>query len=58
MPGVGAHGNRLDSVRLPQRRLRAHRPAEQAAVALKRGGVGYYSDDDFLHAGAGRVRTW
>jgi len=28
------------------------------ALALKRGGVGYYSGSDFLHVDTGRVRRW
>ncbi len=30
----------------------------RAAVALARGGVGYYPDSDFVHLDTGRVRTW
>jgi uncharacterized protein YcbK (DUF882 family) len=29
-----------------------------AALELKRGGVGYYRQSDFLHVDTGRVRTW
>lgn len=29
-----------------------------AALALRRGGVGYYPKDDFVHLDTGRVRTW
>jgi uncharacterized protein YcbK (DUF882 family) len=29
-----------------------------AAVALQRGGVGYYKDSDFVHVDTGRVRRW
>jgi uncharacterized protein YcbK (DUF882 family) len=29
-----------------------------AAVALGRGGVGYYPDADFIHVDTGRFRTW
>ena len=29
-----------------------------AALALGRGGVGYYADSDFLHVDVGRVRRW
>ena len=29
-----------------------------AALALKRGGVGYYPASDFVHVDVGRVRTW
>jgi uncharacterized protein YcbK (DUF882 family) len=30
----------------------------QAAVALGRGGVGYYSASDFIHVDLGRIRYW
>jgi uncharacterized protein YcbK (DUF882 family) len=42
-------------VRVPGRplaRLRA------AALALGRGGVGYYPDSDFVHVDVGRLRAW
>ncbi len=29
-----------------------------AAKELRRGGVGYYADPDFVHVDTGRVRTW
>jgi uncharacterized protein YcbK (DUF882 family) len=29
-----------------------------AAVALQRGGVGYYRGPDFVHVDTGRVRRW
>ena len=29
-----------------------------AAIALERGGVGYYPDSDFVHIDTGRVRSW
>ena len=29
-----------------------------AALALHRGGVGYYADSDFVHVDVGRVRRW
>jgi uncharacterized protein YcbK (DUF882 family) len=29
-----------------------------AALALQRGGVGYYAASDFLHVDVGRVRRW
>jgi uncharacterized protein YcbK (DUF882 family) len=41
---------RLEGV--PTSRLR------QQAIALRRGGVGYYPDSDFVHMDTGRVRTW
>ncbi len=34
------------------------RELKQAAVALKRGGVGYYAGSDFVHLDIGRVRYW
>lgn len=36
----------------PLRRLRA------AALALRRGGIGYYPESDFVHIDVGRVRRW
>ena len=41
---------RLEGV--PTARLR------QQAISLRRGGVGYYPDSDFVHVDTGRVRTW
>ena len=29
-----------------------------AALALQRGGVGYYPGSDFIHVDVGRVRSW
>lgn len=37
---------------VPTARLR------DAAIAMKRGGVGYYPDSDFVHIDTGAVRTW
>lgn len=34
------------------------RQLRQAALELKAGGVGYYSDSDFIHVDTGRVRYW
>jgi uncharacterized protein YcbK (DUF882 family) len=48
------HGRAID-VRLegvPTTKLR------QQALAMKRGGVGYYADSDFVHMDTGRVRSW
>lgn len=42
-------------VRLPGRRLADLR---WAAIALGRGGVGYYPGSDFVHVDVGRVRAW
>ncbi len=36
----------------------ATRELKQAAVTLKRGGVGYYPQSDFIHVDTGRVRYW
>ena len=41
---------RLNDVELPKLR--------DAALAQKRGGVGYYSKSDFVHIDTGRVRRW
>ena len=30
----------------------------RAALALHRGGVGYYPHSDFIHVDTGRVRQW
>jgi uncharacterized protein YcbK (DUF882 family) len=30
----------------------------KAALALQRGGVGYYPHSDFIHVDVGRVRQW
>ncbi len=29
-----------------------------AALAMQRGGVGYYAQSDFVHVDVGRVRRW
>lgn len=42
-------------VRVPDRRLDAVR---DTALALGRGGVGYYPRDGFVHLDIGRVRRW
>ena len=42
-------------IRLPGTKTSLFR---QAAVALHRGGVGYYSGSDFIHVDVGRVRYW
>jgi uncharacterized protein YcbK (DUF882 family) len=34
------------------------RKIREVAVELKRGGVGYYAESDFVHLDTGRVRTW
>jgi uncharacterized protein YcbK (DUF882 family) len=57
--GVARHslhpqGQAID-IRLPGRDLRRLR---DAALHLKRGGVGYYHDSDFVHVDIGPVRHW
>ena len=47
-------GKAID-VRVPGRRLDSVR---DAALALARGGVGYYPQDGFVHVDVGRVRRW
>jgi uncharacterized protein YcbK (DUF882 family) len=42
-------------VRLPGVELRTLR---QAALALRRGGVGYYPSSNFVHLDTGRLRSW
>ncbi len=42
-------------VRLPGTHLARFR---DAALALRRGGVGYYASSDFIHVDVGRVRRW
>lgn len=34
------------------------RDLRDAAIALQRGGVGYYEESDFLHVDTGHVRRW
>ena len=48
------HGKAID-IRLPGRELHWLR---DAALKLKRGGVGYYADSDFIHVDTGPVRHW
>ncbi len=57
--GVATHslhivGKAID-IRLPGRALPDLR---DAALALRRGGVGYYPKSDFVHVDTGRVRRW
>jgi uncharacterized protein YcbK (DUF882 family) len=42
-------------IRLPGRELALLR---RAALSLRRGGVGYYPDSNFIHVDVGRVRHW
>lgn len=48
------HGKAID-IRLPGRNTGS---LQKAAIALKRGGVGYYPKSDFVHVDIGRVRFW
>lgn len=48
------HGRAID-VRLSGRDTRRLR---DAAIALGRGGVGYYASSNFVHLDTGRVRSW
>lgn len=57
--GVAKHslhmvGEAVD-IRVPGRDLALVR---KAALAMKRGGVGYYPKSDFVHVDCGRVRHW
>ena len=47
-------GKAID-IRVPGRDTRS---LQKAAIALKRGGVGYYPKSDFVHVDIGRVRYW
>jgi uncharacterized protein YcbK (DUF882 family) len=47
-------GRAID-VRLADVQLRALR---QAALSMRRGGVGYYPASNFVHVDTGRVRAW
>ena len=47
-------GKAID-IRLPGHELKT---LQQAAVDLRRGGVGYYPSSDFVHVDVGRVRYW
>ncbi|HYG26328.1 MAG TPA: DUF882 domain-containing protein [Caulobacteraceae bacterium] len=47
-------GKAID-IRLPGRALTSVR---DTALAMKRGGVGYYARSDFVHVDTGRVRRW
>ncbi|HSV02934.1 MAG TPA: DUF882 domain-containing protein [Phenylobacterium sp.] len=57
--GVAAHSLHMQGmamdIRLPGVDL-AH--LRDAALDLRRGGVGYYPDSDFVHVDVGRVRRW
>jgi uncharacterized protein YcbK (DUF882 family) len=57
--GVALHSLHMEAeaidIRLPGLKTSALR---DAALALDRGGVGYYAKSDFIHVDVGRVRHW
>lgn len=57
--GVAKHSLHMEAeaidIRLPGVKTSVVR---DAALALHRGGVGYYSSSDFIHVDVGRVRRW
>lgn len=57
--GVALHSLHMQAeaidIRLPGTKTSAVR---DAALALHRGGVGYYARSDFVHVDLGRVRRW
>jgi len=57
--GVALHSLHMEAeaidIRLPGLRTSTFR---DAALALHRGGVGYYAKSDFIHVDVGRVRRW
>ena len=57
--GVARHSLHMQAeaidIRLPGISTAAVR---DAALSLRRGGVGYYRDSDFVHVDVGRVRRW
>jgi uncharacterized protein YcbK (DUF882 family) len=57
--GVATRSLHMDGkavdIRLPGRSLSKVR---DAALAMQRGGVGYYAKSDFVHVDTGRVRRW
>lgn len=57
--GVAEHSLHMQAeaidIRLPGLKTSAFR---DAALALHRGGVGYYAKSDFIHVDVGRIRRW
>lgn len=57
--GVAKHSLHMEAMaidlRVPGRDLRK---VQAAAMAMQRGGVGYYAKEDFVHVDVGRVRHW
>jgi len=57
--GVAKHSMHMDGkaidIRMPGKDLAQ---VHKAAMAMRRGGVGYYPDSQFVHMDTGRVRYW
>jgi uncharacterized protein YcbK (DUF882 family) len=57
--GVAKHSMHMDGkaidIRMPGKSLAQ---VHKAAMAMRRGGVGYYPDSQFVHMDTGRVRYW
>lgn len=57
--GVAEHSLHMEAeaidIRLPGLKTSAFR---DAALALRRGGVGYYAKSNFIHVDVGRIRRW
>jgi uncharacterized protein YcbK (DUF882 family) len=57
--GVATHSLHMDGkaldIRIPGLQLSRLR---DAAVAMQRGGVGFYTESNFVHVDVGRVRRW
>jgi uncharacterized protein YcbK (DUF882 family) len=57
--GVALHSQHMEAkaidIRIPGVKTAAVR---DAALAMERGGVGYYAPSDFVHVDVGRVRQW
>ena len=57
--GVAAHSLHMQAMAIDIRMPGvATSQLHVAALALKRGGVGYYRRSDFVHVDIGRVRQW
>ncbi|QID16824.1 DUF882 domain-containing protein [Nitrogeniibacter mangrovi] len=57
--GVARHSLHMEGRAIDVRLTgRATAQLRDAALALRRGGVGFYPDSDFVHLDTGRVRAW
>jgi uncharacterized protein YcbK (DUF882 family) len=57
--GVASHSLHMEGRAIDVRLIRVNcADLAQKALALQRGGVGYYRQSDFVHLDTGRVRTW